>query len=226
MKKIICLFITLLLITGCTTKKEETPKKEETKKEEEPVVEKYEDENTTPIGLYELYGNTLRRLDRIDRELIVEEDVGIFQVFPSNEDVVELNNGFAEDFYNTWTSLNPDKKIKIGFNIKFKKNNGEVINYNIMDPSHTFDQWEYFMNYIYDDYAHRGEGFYSHVEEFDENTLYTAFKMQSSYSSGEIASKVELTVFTYDTDDDFGDDSIYRGNSKHTLTICIPNYEC
>jgi len=225
MKKILYIFIVLLLITGCTTKKKEENKIEPKKEKVEPVIE-YKDENTTPIGLYELYGNTLRRLDRIDRELIVEEDVGVFQVFPSNEDVVELNNGFAEDFYNTWTNLNPDKKIKIGFNIKFKKNNGEYINYNIMDPSHTFDQWEYFMNYIYDDYANRGKSWYSHVEEFDENTLYTAFKMQSSYSSGEIASKVELTVFTYDGDDDFRDDSEYRGNSKHTLTICIPNYEC
>ena len=224
MKRIFYLLIILLLITGCTKKKEE-PKKVEPKKEE-PVVEQYVDNNNTPIGIYELQGNTLRRLNRIDRELIVEEDLGVFQIFPSNEEEIYLQNGFAEDFYNTWTSLNPDKKIKIGFNIKFKKNNGEYINYNIMDPSHAFDQWEYFMNYIYDDYAHRGEGFYSHIEEFDENTLYTAFKMQASYSSGEIASKIELTVFTYDGDDDFGDDSMYRGNSKHTMTICIPNYEC
>jgi len=226
MKKYLLLILSLLLLTGCQKQKEEkiVPKKE--KKEEEPVVEKYVDENKMPIGIYQLDGNVLRRLDRIEKTLVVEEDVGLFQIFPSNEQEVYLNNGFADEFYNTWTSLNPENKIKIGFNIKFKKDDGEFVSYNIMDPSHTFDQWEYFMNYIYDDYANRGKSFYSHIEEFDENTLYTAFKMQSSYASASIASKVELTVFTYDGDDDFRDDSEYRGNSSHTLTICIPNFEC
>ena len=227
MKKILLsIILIMILLTGC--EKKETPQEIE-KPKEEPVPEiVYKDENTTPIGIYRLNGNTLTRLDRIDATLNVEEDVGTFQIFPSNEETVYLQEGFATDFYNTWQSYKQDKPLKIGFNIEFKKQDGEVIKYNILDPSHTFDQWEYFMNYLYDDYANRGKGFYSHIEndEYNENTLFTAFKMQSSYQCSEIASKVLLTVFTYDSDDDFRDDSFYRGNSQATLTICINGIEC
>ncbi|MBQ3307352.1 MAG: hypothetical protein IJG68_04065 [Bacilli bacterium] len=233
MKKGLLLLLILLLFTGCvekqTSKNEPTKKEEETKEEiEEIPVDTYVDENNTPIGFYQQEGQSLKRLDRIYTKLVVEEDIGVFDIFPSNEETVNLNNGFAYDYYDTWMNYKQDRPLKMGFNIKFKRITGEIINYNILDPSHTFDQWEYLMNYLYDGYANRDKGFFSHIEndEYNENTLYTAFKMQSSYQSNEIASKILLTVFTYDSDDDFRDDAEYRGNSSATLTICVEGYEC
>ena len=44
--------------------------------------------------------------------------------------------------------------------------------------------------------------------------------MQSNYRCNEIKDKILLTVFTYDSSDDFLDGE-YRGNSKNTLTICL-----
>ena len=40
------------------------------------------------------------------------------------------------------------------------------------------------MNYLYDDYANQNKSFYSHIEnnKMNDNTLFTAFKMQMSYS--------------------------------------------
>ena len=82
------------------------------------------------------------------------------------------------------------------------------------------DKWEHLMTYLYDDYANRNKSFYSHIEnnEYNENTLFTAIKLQSSYSCSEITSNIYLTVFTYDTEDDF-ENNEYRGNSKYTITI-------
>ena len=83
------------------------------------------------------------------------------------------------------------------------------------------------MNYLYDDYVNRGKSFYSHIEpeEVTDETLYTAFKMQSGHLIDQINSKIEFTVFTYDSEDDFINNE-YRGNSSNKLIICLENRPC
>jgi len=225
MKKIIMILLLIpLLFVGCT--KKEIQKKEVTPTPQKEKVIKYQDENTTPIGLYKLNGNTLNKLTTMKKSLAIEEIVDTFQIFPSKEDTITLNGQFGEEFNNKWQELNPNHNIKIGFNIKYKKISGEEVSYNILGPANTMDNWEYFMNYLYDDYANQGKGFYSHLEEkdYNSNTLFTTFKMQASYSSAEVTN-IKLTVFTYDTEDDF-ENNEYRGNSSYTINICIDNYDC
>ena len=98
---------------------------------------------------------------------------------------------------------------------------------NIYSPDNTFDKWEYLMNYLYDDYANQNKSFYSHIEsnKMNDNTLFTAFKMQMSYSCFDIDSKIQFRVFTYDDNDDFKDNE-YRGNSIYTINICIDGISC
>ena len=50
------------------------------------------------------------------------------------------------------------------------------------------------------------------------NTLFTSIKLQSGSKCTEILPKLDLTVFTYDSEDDF-ENNEYRGNSKYTMTI-------
>lgn len=218
MKKLIIPLLIILLICGCTNTKKEEPKKEI--KKEEPVIieETYKDLNNTPIGIYRLNGNTLTKLTSIDKHLNVEEDIGIFQIYPSNEDTINLDTNYGQSFYNEYIKY---QNIKIGFNIKYTLNNNEEISYNIFSPDNTFDHWEYLMNYLYDDYANRYSSFYSHIEsnQVNENTLYTSIKLQASYSCSEITN-IKLTVFTYDSEDDF-ENNEYRGNSKYTMNINI-----
>ena len=218
MKKIIVFILIFLLISGCTNTKKEEQKKEIKKEKPTIIEETYKDLNNTPIGIYKLNGNTLNKITSIDKHLNVEEDIGIFQIYPSNEDTIYLNTNFGESFYNEYIKY---PNIKIGFNIKYTLNNNEEISYNILSPENTFDHWEYLMNYLYDDYANRYESFYSHIEsnEVNENTLYTAIKLQASYSCSEITN-IKLTAFTYDSEDDF-ENNEYRGVSKHTLNINI-----
>ena len=75
------------------------------------------------------------------------------------------------------------------------------------------------MNYLYDDYANKDKSFYSHIEskDYNSNTLFTSIKIQSAYKCKEIK-EIILTVFTYDTDDDFINNE-YRGNSSNKLII-------
>ena len=218
-KKIIIVLIIILVCCGCiNTKKVEKKKKKKVSVE---YIEKYKDLNNTPISFYTINGSKLDKLTKINKKIVSMEDIGLFQVFPSNEESVSINN-FALDYYNEWTKYN---NIKLGFNIKFSTDT-ETISYNILNPSNCMDKWEYVMNYLYDDYANRGKSFYSHIEEneYNENTLFTAIKLQSNDKAYDIKNKILLTVFTYDTEDDFLDGE-YRGNSSSTLTICVSD-EC
>ena len=194
--------------------------KKKVKEEKIEIIEetpKYEDLNNTPIAFYSIKGNSLQKISSINKELVIEDDIGLFQIFPSQEEQIPITN-FAEDYFKQWQVYNKNN-LKVGFNIKFKIN-GQEISYNILSPSNTMDKWEHLMTYLYDDYANRNKSFYSHIEnnEYNENTLFTAIKLQSSYSCSEITSNIYLTVFTYDTEDDF-ENNEYRGNSKYTITI-------
>ena len=221
MKKALIIIICLLLLVGCA-KKEEKKQIKETKKEKE-VVEKdtYKDQNNTPIGIYELKGNQLIKVHDYITTFTPEQDINLFQLYPSNEETITLNESFGNSFYNEW---NKYSNIKMGFNIKFTLDTGESISYNILTPNNTFDKWEYLLNYLYDDYANNGKSNYSHLEmkDYNDNTLYTAFKMQSSGYVNKINSNVRLSVFTYDSEDDFKDNE-YRGNSIYTINICNKN---
>ena len=222
MKKLIIFFIIALLITGCFNKENKVDtKKKETKKQ---VVEKdtYKDLNNTPIGIYQLNGNTLTKLHEYKTTFVPEQDINTFQLYPSNDESVSLNESFGKSFYSEWIKYN---NIKMGFNIKFSLDTGEEINYNILSPNDTFNKWEYLLNYLYDDYINDGKGFYSHLEmsDYNENTLFTSFKMQSSGFVNKISSNIIFSVFTYDSEDDFKDDN-YRGNSIYSIKIC--NGEC
>ena len=223
MKKLLIIMIILLTICGCT-KKVEVKEKPKEEKKEEIIKDTYKDENNTPIGIYNLQGNTLTKLTKINKTPVVEQDLGVFQIYPSNEDTVNLDKGFGLACYDEWTKY---PNVKLGINIKFTLANGENISYNIFSPENTFDQWEYLMNYLYDDYTNFGKSFYSHIEkeEFNDNTLVTAIKLQNSYSIDQVNSKIILTVFTYDTEDDFQDNE-YRGNSYHSINICLEGRDC
>lgn len=216
MKKLsILIIISLLLTTACFNKEVEKINTKRKVKVDE-IKETYKDSNNTPIGIYNLENNSLKKLTTLTKHLNVEEDIGIFQIYLSNEDNIQLNTNFGESFHNEWIKYN---NIKQGFNIKYTLTNNETTSYNILTPDNTFDHWEYLMNYLYDDYANRNKSFYSHIESQDYNneTLFTAIKMQSSAKCNEIKT-IELTAFTYDSEDDFLNNE-YRGNSKATLII-------
>ena len=102
MKKIIiALFIVIATTSGC--KKQENIKKK-VKEEKIEIIEetpKYEDLNNTPIAFYSIKGNSLQKISSINKELVIEDDIGLFQIFPSQEEHIQITN-FAEDYFKQW----------------------------------------------------------------------------------------------------------------------------
>lgn len=229
MKKYLILLLGILLLCGCTKKETVKEEKKETEKEKEEVVETvpdYIDENQTPISFYKLKGNKLEKVTSLSGNFNAMDDVTLLQIYPSDEETIVLNDSFANSFYNTWQTYNKENNLKIGFNLKIIIKEKESITYNILGPNQTMNYWEYFMAYLYDDYANRGKNFYSHIEpnELTDASLFTALKLQCGGLCQDISSPVSLTVFTYDTEDDL-ENNTYRGNSKHTIPICM-HKEC
>ena len=82
----ILLFIIIVVVSGCKNEKTKENIKEEVTEpiiEEKEEIPKYIDVNNTPISFYTLQGNKLVKLTEITKRLNVEEDIGLFQIFPS-----------------------------------------------------------------------------------------------------------------------------------------------
>ena len=111
-------------------------------------------------------------------------------------------------------------KYKIGFQVSFIASDEEITKV-ITGPKDMYILSPYIFNYLYDD-VHQNDGaWYSHVEEnqVNDTTVYSSIKLYATDDVYKISSPITLTVFTYDTMDDFNDNGLYRGNSKYTITI-------
>lgn len=212
---IICL---CLLFCACGSKKNVEVKKNDNTKKVEEVKETYQDNNNTVVGLYKERGNKLELVTDYSTQISSSKDIDVYQIYFSNESTINLDSKFGEDYYNKLNSLD-NSNIKVGFNIKYSLNNGEVINQTVLRPSDTI-QNEYIFLYLYDDYKNRNSNFYSHIEdtEYDDTTLFTSVKVFANRIDN-LSSNIEFTVFTYDTDDDFDSEGNYRGTSKYTINI-------
>ena len=149
---------------------------------------------------------------------MVGRDLGVFQIFPSNQDSI---SGW-DNFYNEWNKYDSEHKMKIGYNISYTLNDGRNISHTILNPSNTMDYEGYMAVYLYDDYNNRNNSWYSHLEEkdYNENSFMTSIKLYGNGGLVDINSDIVITVFTYDTEDDFNPETKeYRGNSKATLTL-------
>lgn len=218
MKKAIIICMCFILC-ACGSKKNNVVKKTNNIKKVEEVKDTYKDDNNTIVGLYLEKGRTLELVTDYSTDIVSGKDIGVYQIYFSNDNIVNLNNKFGEEYYNKIISLDNLENIKVGFNIKYSLSNGENINQTITNPSNTITNG-YILNYLYDDYKNRNSNFYSHIEEseYNDDTLFTSIKLYAN-SVDMLISNIELTVFTYDTEDDFDEFGNYRGNSKYTVNI-------
>ena len=217
MKRVLIICLCLLLCACGTKKKDVKVKTDNNVKNVEEVKEVYQDTNNTVVGLYKEKGSKLELVTDYSTDISSGKDIDIYQVYFSNESSVNLDSGFGLSYYNMFNSLN-NPNIKVGFNIKYSLDNGEVVNQTVLKPSDTI-QNEYIFLYLYDDYKNRNSNFYSHIEdsEYDDETLFTSVKVFANKIDN-LSSNIEFTVFTYDTDDDF-ENGNYRGTSKYTINI-------
>ena len=223
MKKYLLLIWICFFIIGCSNTKEKRLEEkkvinniEEEKKEVElPKEPEYKDENPVIVGLYQ----NKKLIDTLNTTIKDGTDIASFDVYFTNDKEVSSTNTKVN--FNKYASNYEDvNKYKIGFQISFSVDN-DLINKVITSPKETYALTPYIYNYLYDD-IHQDDGsWYSHVEEKDVNddTIYSSIKLYAADNTDKITSPITLMVFTYDTEDDFDDKGMYRGNSKYTITI-------
>ena len=221
MKKILLMLV--ILLVGCTPKEEIN--KEENKvennneiKQEEIIKEEYVDNNPIKLGLYLYTGSysNKEKLSTYETTFVSGSDVGSFEVFFTDEEVISGNSfkSLFNSYYDKYVNID---NYKIGYNIEFTLNDGTVNKFNLLEPN-IYLYGDYFYTYLYDD-IHVNEGeFYSHLESIDDNTLITSIKIYAVDKIDDVK-KIKLTVFTYDSDDDFDEDGNYRGISKYSIDI-------
>ena len=224
MKKII-LVLLIILLTGCSfnLKKEmketdDTGNIEEQEEVEEEIEDVYQDDNPLKIAFYQGSNSVYKKVSVFKSPLNSFKDIGIFSIILDDKDEVRGN---YKELYNNVKNSYPDFKFKIGYNISFTLKDGSSYDENILKPIDLFDYTfsDYLYIWLYDDI--NTSGWHSHIEEkdYNENTVMSSIKLMSTALSREAVDGFNITVFTYDSDDDFDDDDHYRGNSKFTLKI-------
>ena len=236
-KSLLVLLILLLVIVGCNKKEEKEENKENIEEpivEPEPVLEpepeppkepEYVDLNNTPISIY----RNNKKVTEFQGNIVVGKDVAMFKIYPSNDEYLELNDSFGKAFNNKWKEYNTSGTLKMGFNLTYDVADGRHFSQTIRHVTDNYKYEGYILIFLYDDYDLTvNNKIYKHVdiEEETEDTMFSSINLYGEAASDEIISKVYLTAFTYDTEDDFDENGEYRGNSKYTITICVPNKTC
>ena len=225
MKKIIILFIFLLLLTGCNKLVKEDNQKEINNDQNNNQINSdleeniYQDTNPIKIALYEGTNGSYSRVDTFYSKMEALKDIGLFSIILSQDEKVTGNNikGLYKDYSSQYENFS---NYKIGYHIAFSTTDGTTFSETILKPL-TFSKFpfsDYLYVWFYDDI--NNSGFYSHIEEdeYNENTVMSSIKLMSTKKSEEISSPIELTVFTYD-EADFSESGNYIGVSKYKISI-------
>lgn len=217
MKKIILLLI-LVFITGC----EKEPFKEIKEiKEPEPVIkeEVYEDNNSLKVGLYTRSSGKYTLWHEYNANITPNKDINTFQILPTNEEQLTYTGKYQNFIEPLWNNI--ETNYKLGIILAYTLNDNTKIKHVIYDPSNILEYQDYIQVYLYDAIVHKNDKWYSHItkEEFNENTIITSFKLTAGKQVNDIIFPITLSVFTYDSEDDFDESGNYKGNSIYSINV-------
>lgn len=213
MKKIILLFSIFLILTGCQNQTENTFK--EINIEDSIKNDTYTDNNPIEVALYQ--GNSI--VKTYNTTLGNFKELGVFNVYYTNKEKLDSSNikYNYKKYFNQYENID---NYKTGFYIIFETKEKKIEQL-ILDPTTKHTMAPYMYVYLYDDVNQAPGTFYSHLEPNDmkENTIISSIKLFFPHEGTSITSPITLTVFTYDSNDDFTEDNHYRGTSSYTITI-------
>ena len=219
MRKIL-IVLSLFLLCGCSfNNKIEPVIDEEINNNDTEMKDEYVDDNPIKVGLFSAsgsYHNKTKLVDTYYTDFTSGIDIGSFEVFFTDDSVVDGNN-FKDTwnkYYNMYSNID---EYKIGFNIKFILKDGTNFNGNFLEPD-IYKFGKYFYVYLYDDINQVDGTFYSHLESMNDNTMITSIKIYAVDGIEEVENFI-LTVFTYKDNNDFDSDGNYRGNSIYGIRI-------
>lgn len=216
--KKILIGIVIIFLVGCSIKEEDNFKEEMVKDNViKNYVEPYVDDNPIILGGYLSNGNNKTLVSSYDSNLSLYQDIVSFEIYYTKE---ESLSGSQKNLWNTYyqTYENIDN-YKIGYCLSFQVGE-ETISKLILKPSDGDGIFDYIQVYLYDDINQDG-GFYDHVtdEEVTVETIFSSIKLTASTKIDEIVGPIKLVIFTYDSENDFDENGMYRGNSSYEINI-------
>lgn len=181
----------------------------------------YVDENEMEIGLYIDEGNTKRLIDKYYSDFTAENIIGLFYALPTREEVVN-GRDFKQIFDEYYNKYEDKEKYKIGYNIKFSMRDGRVIDETVLNPDDAYYLFPKVQCYLYDDINLIPGRPYYHITQdiMTDDRICSSIKLVGDKESKNIISPIELTVFSFDGEDDFYPNTRkYRGNSSYKILI-------
>ena len=162
----------------------------------------------------------LNKVNEYKTKFTYGKEIGLFQIYPSTEEQIKYTGRSANSFYAAWNKIDTDHSYKMGYHLAYTLEDGTSISHYIYKPQDTMTYRQYIETYLYDDYAHRNDSWYSHItnEQYNDNSYLTSIKLNPGKEIAKVISNVELMAFTYNGEDDF-ENGEYRGISKYVLTI-------
>ncbi|HOZ54520.1 MAG TPA: hypothetical protein PK993_00520 [Clostridia bacterium] len=180
----------------------------------------YIDDNPVKVGLYTTVDSKRQIVKQYKNNWVKKKDIETFTtLFTTQENV---SNGYLQNvFYEYYNKFENPSNYKIGYKIKFEIEGGEILEKTILSPKDTQYLYEYLETYLYNGPQKKIGQWYSHVteEEYNENTILASIKLTAGSKIEKIISDIELTVFTYNGNDDFDEKNNYRGSSSYTINI-------
>ncbi len=185
---------------------------------------KYIDENPIKVGLYTKKSGYF---ELIDYDYIAswspENVIGQFYILPTTETKIYSSSykDAWQQYFSKYSEYENINNIRIGYNLQFTLNNGETINRNVLNPDDAYTFFPKVMVFLYDDIAYITGTKYYHITQdtMNTNTMCSSIKLVGDVESKNISSDIILTVFTFDTSDDFDSNNSYIGNSYYTITL-------
>ena len=159
--------------------------------EEDIKKTQYIDDNPIKIGLYVREGN-FKKLVKNEYYCgwAPEEILGIFYAVYTNEETISGSNFNIvwKDYLNKYENID---KYRVGYNIKFTMDNGEVIDQTILNPDHAYLMYPEIQFYLYDDINLIPGKRYYHItsEEMNENTICSIIGIISENKKSNIMSR-------------------------------------
>lgn len=182
----------------------------------------YVDNCNIKIGLYMVKGKEKVLVNDDYYTSFEPEDImGIFYAVYSNEEKLQQGT-----YYNVWNNClekyENAKDYKIGYNIKFKMQDGTKVDQIILNPDDAYLMYPEIQFYLYDDINLIPGRPYYHVtkETVTDKTIYSSMKIVGDKKTPQIEGNITLDVFAYDGKEDFDPNTgKYRGNCKYTVII-------
>ena len=241
---IILLFFILICLTICFYSKykeyenkekeqiriyeEEKSRLEEEQRQKQVQEEEYKKfldenvlDNTIPIGLYTLQNGQYVLTREFSCDWSRDSIFSVFYAIPSTDETI-ANSEFETIFNGYWNKNEKASEYKIGYNIKFGLDTGEVVNKRVLEPQDIVELFQHIQFYLYDDVTYMPGRPYYHMRqrEMTEQTMLTSVKLVGYKETKGVNGPIELSVFTYNGEEDFDSETgEYLGNSKFTTKI-------